>query len=44
VVIVTHDNRMLGYADRIVQIEDGRVTAAGAAAERAESILEGAVA
>jgi putative ABC transport system ATP-binding protein len=44
VVIVTHDNRMLGYADRIVHIEDGRVTAAGAAPDRAESILEGAVA
>jgi putative ABC transport system ATP-binding protein len=44
VVIVTHDNRMLGYADRIVHIEDGRVTAAGAAAEPAEPILEGAVA
>src|SRR5580692_4306689 len=29
VVIVTHDNRMLGYADRIVHIEDGRITAAG---------------
>jgi putative ABC transport system ATP-binding protein len=25
VVIVTHDNRMLGYADRIVQLEDGRI-------------------
>jgi putative ABC transport system ATP-binding protein len=25
VVIVSHDNRMLGYADRIVYIEDGRV-------------------
>jgi putative ABC transport system ATP-binding protein len=25
VVIVTHDSRMLGYADRIVEIEDGRV-------------------
>ncbi len=41
VVIVTHDNRMLGYADRIVHIEDGRI---GAAPERAEPILEGAVA
>jgi putative ABC transport system ATP-binding protein len=26
VVIVTHDNRMLGYADRIVQLEDGRIS------------------
>ena len=25
VVIVTHDNRMLGYADRIVHLEDGRI-------------------
>jgi putative ABC transport system ATP-binding protein len=28
VVIVTHDNRMLGYADRIVHIEDGRMARA----------------
>ena len=26
VVIVSHDTRMLGYADRIVQLEDGRIT------------------
>jgi len=25
VVIVTHDSRMLGYADRIVHLEDGRI-------------------
>lgn len=25
VVVVTHDNRMLGYADRMVVIEDGRI-------------------
>jgi putative ABC transport system ATP-binding protein len=25
VVIVTHDNRVLGYGDRIVQIEDGKI-------------------
>ena len=25
VVIVTHDSRMLGYADRIVEIQDGRI-------------------
>jgi putative ABC transport system ATP-binding protein len=25
VVIVTHDSRMLGYADRIVRLEDGRI-------------------
>ncbi len=27
IVIVTHDSRMLGYADRIVHIEDGRMAA-----------------
>ena len=26
VVIVSHDTRMLGYADRIVHLEDGRIT------------------
>jgi putative ABC transport system ATP-binding protein len=26
VVIVSHDSRMLGYADRIVHLEDGRIT------------------
>ena len=25
IVIVSHDSRMLGYADRIVRIEDGRI-------------------
>jgi putative ABC transport system ATP-binding protein len=39
VVIVTHDSRMLGYADRIVHIEDGQIDAA---AEVPEPILEGA--
>ena len=38
VVIVTHDNRMLAYADRIVHIEDGRIAAAAA---RPEPIREG---
>ena len=32
VVIVSHDNRMLGYADRIVHLEDGRI-AEGAGGE-----------
>jgi putative ABC transport system ATP-binding protein len=32
VVIVTHDSRMLGYADRIVNIEDGRIVGDQAAA------------
>jgi putative ABC transport system ATP-binding protein len=27
VVVVTHDNRIFDYADRIVKIEDGRITA-----------------
>jgi ABC-type bacteriocin/lantibiotic exporter with double-glycine peptidase domain len=25
VVIVSHDTRMIGYADRIVHLEDGRI-------------------
>ena len=25
VVIVTHDNRLIEYADRIVRLEDGRI-------------------
>lgn len=29
VVIVTHDNRILEFADRIVHIEDGRITNGG---------------
>ena len=39
VVIVTHDSRMLGYGDRIVTMEDGRVVA-----DERQSALEGAVA
>jgi putative ABC transport system ATP-binding protein len=27
IAIVTHDNRMLGYADRLVRLEDGRIVA-----------------
>jgi putative ABC transport system ATP-binding protein len=38
VAIVTHDNRMLGYADRMVTMEDGRI----ATDER--KVFEGAVA
>ena len=34
VVIVTHDNRMLGYADRIVHLEDGRIV------ERDDTVVE----
>ena len=25
VIIVTHDSRMVGFADRIIRIEDGRI-------------------
>jgi putative ABC transport system ATP-binding protein len=39
VAIVTHDNRMVGYGDRIVTMEDGRVVA-----DERQSALEGAVA
>jgi putative ABC transport system ATP-binding protein len=28
IVIVTHDSRIFEYADRILKMEDGRVTAA----------------
>jgi putative ABC transport system ATP-binding protein len=36
IVIVTHDNRLLNYADRIVQIEDGRVMSDSRTASAAE--------
>lgn len=36
IVIVTHDNRLLDYADRIVQIEDGRVMSDARTARAAE--------
>ena len=39
VAIVTHDNRVLGYGDRLVKMEDGRVTA-----DQRQVALEGAVA
>jgi putative ABC transport system ATP-binding protein len=39
VAIVTHDNRMVGYGDRIVTMEDGHVVA-----DERQSALEGAVA
>jgi putative ABC transport system ATP-binding protein len=39
VAIVTHDNRMFGYGDRLVTMEDGRVVA-----DERRSALEGAVA
>ena len=38
VAIVTHDNRMLGYADRMVTMEDGRI------AKDERKVVEGAVA
>ena len=39
VAIVTHDNRMLGYGDRLVKMEDGRITV-----DERQVSLEGAVA
>src|SRR5262249_60535535 len=39
IVIVTHDNRMLGYADRTVRMEDGRIVG-----DERRSVPEGAVA
>jgi len=39
IVIVTHDNRMLGYGDRTVRLEDGRIVA-----DERTAVLEGAVA
>jgi putative ABC transport system ATP-binding protein len=39
VAIVTHDNRMLAYGDRLVKMEDGRITA-----DELQASLEGAVA
>lgn len=35
VVVVTHDNRMLGFADRIVAIEDGKIVSDRAARDEA---------
>ena len=39
IAIVTHDNRMLGYADRTVRMEDGRIVS-----DQRRQVLEGAVA
>jgi putative ABC transport system ATP-binding protein len=39
VAIVTHDNRMWGYGDRLVKMEDGRVVS-----DERQAALEGAVA
>jgi putative ABC transport system ATP-binding protein len=39
VAIVTHDSRMLGYGDRLVKMEDGRIVA-----DERHPVLEGAVA
>jgi putative ABC transport system ATP-binding protein len=44
VAIVTHDNRMLGYADRLVKMEDGRVVSDERPTMPDERVLEGAVA
>ncbi|HUC74824.1 MAG TPA: ABC transporter ATP-binding protein [Vicinamibacterales bacterium] len=42
--IVTHDNRMFGYADRLVKMEDGRVVSDERPTMPDERVLEGAVA
>jgi putative ABC transport system ATP-binding protein len=39
VAIVTHDNRMLGYGDRLVKMEDGRLVS-----DERQAVLQGAVA
>ena len=39
VAIVTHDNRMLGYGDRLVKMEDGRLVS-----DERQPVLQGAVA
>jgi putative ABC transport system ATP-binding protein len=39
VLIVTHDTRILGYADRIVQIADGRLSAPAKASEEEEVLI-----
>ena len=48
VAIVTHDNRMFSYADRLVRMEDGRIVSderpRQPGARESERILEGAVA
>ena len=50
VVIVTHDSRMLGYADRTVRMEDGRIVSdeltkdSGFGIRNSDSLAEGAVA
>ena len=46
VAIVTHDNRMLGYADRMVNMEDGRVVSDKSASRQSASpqFFHGAVA
>jgi putative ABC transport system ATP-binding protein len=41
VVVVTHDSRMLGYADRTVQIEDGRIVSDTKSGERLRVIARG---
>jgi ABC-type lipoprotein export system ATPase subunit len=47
VAIVTHDNRMVGYGDRIVTMEDGRIVSDERKTLRpgsGQAALEGAVA
>ena len=42
--IVTHDNRMLGYADRLVKMEDGRLVSDEMRAAAFDVVPDGAVA
>jgi putative ABC transport system ATP-binding protein len=44
VVIVTHDNRVLEYGDRVVHIEDGRISSDSSAAEIRPAVLAPALA
>ena len=37
VIVVTHDNRVYRYGDRIIEMDDGRVTGVSAAADFRES-------
>ena len=44
VAIVTHDNRMLGYADRTVKMEDGRIVSdESAITDKSAIIIESAI-
>jgi putative ABC transport system ATP-binding protein len=34
VLVVTHDHRIFGYADRIIHMDDGRITRITSSSER----------